>query len=244
MTKKLNQARARIAKALQLARDAEASNSDPELSFIDDDALRSIARELSQAAAALDALTIPPLATAPVKRKKRIRQVAGLLPTDRIVVTGIEGDSLKDIKAAPGDSAVLKLNFTKKDLTPGRLIVAHIHGCGRLVKRYHRDSNGQIRLESLNKARWSDLYLDDEQMTVEALVMRIDRVVWEHGKSARKGSAAQQQEPSIDELRARLNSIEHLPENEAVRFQLETQIHRLEQEQEEWPEVIGGEVEL
>jgi hypothetical protein len=49
----------------------------------------------------------------------------------------------------------------------------------------------------------------------------------------------------IEELRARLQNLETLPENEAVRFQLETEIYRLEQEQkrDEWPEVIGGEDE-
>ena len=46
-------------------------------------------------------------------------------------------------------------------------------------------------------------------------------------------------------LRSRLEQLEYLPENEAVRFQLETQIYQLEQEQNrnEWPEVIGGEGE-
>jgi len=43
----------------------------------------------------------------------------------------------------------------------------------------------------------------------------------------------------ISELRVRLNHIEPLPENEAVRFKLETQIYQLEQA-DEWPEIIAA----
>lgn len=49
----------------------------------------------------------------------------------------------------------------------------------------------------------------------------------------------------LRELRERLSRLEFLPENEACRFQLLAEIHRLEQqtsdEAEEWPEVIGDE---
>lgn len=42
-------------------------------------------------------------------------------------------------------------------------------------------------------------------------------------------------------LRGKLDRLERVPENEAVRFQLETEIHRLEQEPtDEWPDVIAA----
>lgn len=47
----------------------------------------------------------------------------------------------------------------------------------------------------------------------------------------------------LDKLRAHLEETELLPENEATRFQLMTEIHRLENAlpDEEWPEVVGDE---
>ena len=47
--------------------------------------------------------------------------------------------------------------------------------------------------------------------------------------------------PELVSARAKLAELENLPENEAVRFQLESEIHRLERETksaDEWPEVI------
>ena len=45
----------------------------------------------------------------------------------------------------------------------------------------------------------------------------------------------------IASLQAKLTRLERLPENEAVRFQLESEIYRLEREAnaDEWPELIG-----
>lgn len=47
----------------------------------------------------------------------------------------------------------------------------------------------------------------------------------------------------LEQLRRRLDRVEPLPENEAVRFQLETEIYRLEyaQPEDEWPEFVGEE---
>lgn len=44
----------------------------------------------------------------------------------------------------------------------------------------------------------------------------------------------------IKKLRDTLSRLERLPENEAERFRLETEIHRLERTDEEWPEFIDA----
>jgi hypothetical protein len=45
----------------------------------------------------------------------------------------------------------------------------------------------------------------------------------------------------IDGIRGKLDRLERLPENEAERFRLETEIYGLENESDEWPDVIGAE---
>jgi len=56
-------------------------------------------------------------------------------------------------------------------------------------------------------------------------------------------SRSPKKDPRIAELRDKLSRLECLPENEAVAFQLETQICKLERASttEEWPDVIGTE---
>ena len=46
----------------------------------------------------------------------------------------------------------------------------------------------------------------------------------------------------IESLQSRLNILERLPENEAERFKLESEIYKLENSlpEDKWPEVIGG----
>jgi hypothetical protein len=45
---------------------------------------------------------------------------------------------------------------------------------------------------------------------------------------------------SLISLRQKLDKLERLPENETERFKLETEIYKLDQEREEWPEVIAA----
>lgn len=55
-------------------------------------------------------------------------------------------------------------------------------------------------------------------------------------------SPTERANPEIETLCARLDRLELLPENEATRFQIETQIYKLEQQTvgDEWPEIIGA----
>ena len=68
---------------------------------------------------------------------------------------------------------------------------------------------------------------------------------WARFRDSRaQASDAQNVAPSIndlDNLRAELRSLSPLPENEAIRFKIETEIYRLERAQDdEWPDIIAA----
>lgn len=58
-----------------------------------------------------------------------------------------------------------------------------------------------------------------------------------------KRPKSQSQDKRISGLTAALSRLERVPENEAERFRLETEIYKLQHKSnaDEWPEVIGGE---
>jgi hypothetical protein len=69
--------------------------------------------------------------------------------------------------------------------------------------------------------------------------------IYEEALQARNEIEAEQREsqksPTLTDLRNKLARLERVPENEAIAFQLESEIYRLEQEAtlNEWPDVIG-----
>lgn len=62
------------------------------------------------------------------------------------------------------------------------------------------------------------------------------------GESIDEEDRRPEQAEAISLLCAKLEALEFLPENEPTRFQLETEIYKLEHESDtdEWPDVIGG----
>lgn len=60
-------------------------------------------------------------------------------------------------------------------------------------------------------------------------------------KSLKPTTAEQANDPALITLREKLAKLELVPENEAIGFQLESGIYKLEREaNDEWPDVIGG----
>ena len=58
-----------------------------------------------------------------------------------------------------------------------------------------------------------------------------------------KNESVECEDPAVSNLRSKLKDLERLPENEAVAFQLETEIYKLEREADvaadEWPDEIS-----
>ncbi len=118
-----------------------------------------------------------PLADSRIIGKRPIRRLKNQRPFDRIIVSAISGDSLIDEGIEDGDYAVLKLNFEPTDIRPDRLVVVRCPA-GLIIKRLVLTEDGLARLISAN-SNCPDLYYDIDEVHVEALVMRIDRTVYE-----------------------------------------------------------------
>jgi SOS-response transcriptional repressor LexA len=118
-----------------------------------------------------------PLADTRITGKRQIRRLKYQRSFDRIIVAPISGDSLIDEGIEDGDFAVLKLNFEASDVRPDRLVVVRCPA-GLVVKRFILTEDGLARLISAN-TNHPDLYYDLDQVKVEALVLRIDRTIYE-----------------------------------------------------------------
>lgn len=100
-------------------------------------------------------------------------------------------------------------------------------------KAFGRDGR-KPRYPSEMKARaWLLGYMQDR---LRAMLGRLT------GCDATPTPCASQNDKRVSELRDELKRIERLPENEATRFAIQTEIHRLEHEGalDEWPEVIAA----
>lgn len=118
-----------------------------------------------------------PLADSRITGKRQIRRLKHQRSFDRIIVAPISGDSLIEEGIEDGDYAVLKLNFEPTDIRPDRLVVIRCPA-GLIVKRFILTDNGLARLISANRG-CPDLFFDLDQIKVEAIVMRIDRTVYQ-----------------------------------------------------------------
>jgi phage repressor protein C with HTH and peptisase S24 domain len=118
-----------------------------------------------------------PLAESRIIGKRRIRRLKNQRPFDRIIVAPLSGDSLIDEGIEDGDYAVLKLNFEPTDIRPDRLVVVRCPA-GLIIKKLILTEEGLARLVSASPT-CPDLFFDLDVVHVEALVMRIDRTVYE-----------------------------------------------------------------
>jgi hypothetical protein len=82
------------------------------------------------------------------------------------------------------DHAILKLNFRAEEITPERVCAVRIGSLGRVLKKiYPPDEEGLVRLESFLD-ECEDLYFNAEDVHIEAVVLRVDRVLWEYKPEA------------------------------------------------------------
>lgn len=118
-----------------------------------------------------------PLAESRIIGKRRIRRLKHQRSFDRIIVAAISGDSLIEEGVEDGDFAVLKLNFEQNDVRPDRLVVIRCPA-GLVVKKLQLTEDGLACLTSANR-NCPDLYYDIDQIKIEAIVVRIDRTVYQ-----------------------------------------------------------------
>lgn len=71
------------------------------------------------------------------------------------------------------------------------------------------------------------------------LIRRFESPAPRKAKRRTRPRESQREDAAMD-LQAQLEKLERVPENEAERFRIETEIYRLEQASEEWPEVIAA----
>jgi SOS-response transcriptional repressor LexA len=118
-----------------------------------------------------------PLTESHITGKRLIRTAKSQRHFDRVISAPIVGESLKDDGIAEGDFAILKLNFETSELTCGRLVIIRCPA-GVVIKHFHLTGDGQVRLASAN-SKYPDLYFDLEDVKIEAIVLRVERVVYE-----------------------------------------------------------------
>jgi hypothetical protein len=185
-------------------------------------------------------------ASARITGKRTIKALEGQQPTDRIIVSPFS--SYKGGRT--GEYAILKLNFTEQDLTPGRLCAVLIKG--EFSLQYYYPKGNRVRLASYREPCISVTFVASD-VKVEAVVLRIDHVVWEHGVRKRRATAerplpAKRQRrvnnsAEIARLQRQLDALRDEGEawNESGMFRLERRIYDLMREatRDEWPDMIG-----
>jgi SOS-response transcriptional repressor LexA len=115
-----------------------------------------------------------PLSECRIIGKRRVKRIKGATKYDRYICAPISGYSLKDDDILDGDFVILKLNFDRWDVKEGQLVAVKCPA-GNVVKHYHRIEGGMIRLASANRD-YEDLYFDAEDVQVQAIVVRSERV--------------------------------------------------------------------
>jgi hypothetical protein len=87
-----------------------------------------------------------------------------------------------------------------------------------------------------------------EYQEIHGVLVRLIRDYRKRPKRSPSGQAKQAQNRQVKKLEDALARLERLPENEAERFELESEIYKIEHKgkgaiADEWPDVIGGEAQ-
>ena len=123
------------------------------------------------------------LANSRVVSKRQFAPVKGLNNDARLIAAPNAGD-LPKIQAVPGDMMILKLDFTPEEITAGRVVVVRVQNVGRLTVEFNPpDEEGLVRLGTLHPQK-EDYYFDAEDVRVEAVLLRVDPVMWEYQPEA------------------------------------------------------------
>lgn len=105
-------------------------------------------------------------------RKREVQRLAKQSPADQIIIAPIgNGTNICGEGVEAGDMALLKLNFTPEDLTPGRLVIfRHRQVPGFLMMKLHQAANNQClypdkttRGKHFMRAPAEELGLDGEE---------------------------------------------------------------------------------
>jgi hypothetical protein len=142
--------------------------------------------------------------------------------------------------------AMLNFKFTEAGLTWGRLCVAQIKGHNYIGCYYRRGTRVYFAYKSAPNKR---VAYHLSEVKVLAVVMRIERVVWEHGKRhqrqpGKSTTSRKSNQRKIARLRKQLEELKEEGEahNESGVFRLERKIYDLEHKlsDNEWPDEIDG----
>lgn len=116
-----------------------------------------------------------PLLESRIRGKRKVRAVRGAKPTDRFLCAPILGDSLRDDGILTGDLAILKTTFERHEIKDGQLVAVRCPA-GNIIKHFFHEAHGVVRLASANDD-YPDLYFDEEDVEIEAVVVRTERVI-------------------------------------------------------------------
>lgn len=107
--------------------------------------------------------------------KRTVRPVKSQKPYDRLIAAPVSGDSWLEAGVMDGDVAILKLNFEPHEVRPGQPVIVKCPA-GLLMKTVELLSDGRVCLRGRN-SRQPDLFFDPADIEVQAIVVRIERVV-------------------------------------------------------------------
>lgn len=109
----------------------------------------------------------------PSDNVRTIRPIRGARRKDKFCAARVRGNSLCDDGVFDGDCAIVRLTFERNEVTPGRL-VAILTPYGLLLKHCYLALSGDVRLVSANPM-FEDIILEPEEVTIQGLVVRIER---------------------------------------------------------------------
>jgi hypothetical protein len=214
-----------IEEAQEIARRADADSLDDEISAIDSDTFRTIIRKLG---AAKNNLLRAEFKGESKKHPHSFQQTARDIKSyfDNLLDTASRNE--EEVSLRLTEMAGWMINGTPEG---GQLAQDIYLAIGRAWLAA-REVYGHLNMRDPVEQQIVSMH--------SALLNELQREVSPE-KPARGKQSKNRRE--VNDLKKRLDSIELLPENEAVLFQLETQIHKAERTlgDEEWPEVIGNE---
>ncbi|MDQ3818520.1 MAG: hypothetical protein M3362_12705 [Acidobacteriota bacterium] len=182
---------------------------------------------------------------------KKRRRGGGFYETARNLAAFFSGEYPEDEETTNRlmEMAAWMIRYTPKG---GRLAEEIYRAIGRAwdaARDEYCDEDGNLNMEhkterrivELHSSLINDFTRDRGGWPWEEASTLVDDTISETPRST---NAARSDESSekLEELQRRLEKTEFLPENEAVRFQLMTEIHRLENKPDEdgWPDEIDG----
>jgi hypothetical protein len=148
--------------------------------------------------------------------------------------------------------------FSIHDLMDGVADPMYVEVCGEtldgvcngdvlIVDRARVPQEGELIVWSNRRGNGYEVgyYYEDDSEAGDTILGVAAALLRRFHSQTSKRIATQKQTPHregerVTELRQRLSRLERLPENEGERFKLETEIHRLENQSEEWPETIAA----